>query len=87
MYPEYTAKKLTLDMLAMEKPRSFELQEDGEYRGTEGRVSPLDRGAIDSMLETARNIAHDYEHGFKGTEDPEICKECGFRLYCEGLNE
>ncbi|TAH64172.1 MAG: ATP-dependent helicase, partial [Methanosarcina mazei] len=86
MYPGYTAKKLTLDMLALEKPRSFELQEDGEYRGTEGRVSPLDRGTIDSMVETAQRIAHDYEHGFEGTEDPEICKECGFRLYCDGVN-
>lgn len=87
MYPGYTAKKLTLDMLAMEKPRSFELQEDGEYKGTEGRVSPLDIGAVDSMLETARNIAYDYEHGFRKTEDSDNCKECGFRLYCEGFNE
>ena len=68
MHPEYRVKRLTLDMLAMEKPRSFELQEDGEYRGTEGRVSPLDRGAIDSIVETARNIAYDYEHGFERTE-------------------
>lgn len=86
MYHGYRAKRLTLDMLAMEKPRSFELQEDGEYRSNEGRVSPLDRGAIDSMVETARNIAHDYEHGFEKTEDPENCKECGFRLYCQGID-
>lgn len=46
MYPGYTAKKLTFDMLAMEKPRSFELQENGEYRGTEGRVSPRDRKSV-----------------------------------------
>ena len=86
MHPEYRVKRLTLDMLAMEKPRSFELQEDGEYRGTEGRVSPLDRGAIDSIVETARNIAYDYEHGFERTEYPDNCKECGFRLYCEGID-
>ena len=86
MHPEYRVKRLTLDMLALEKPRVFELQEDGEYGSTEGRVSPLDSGAISAMVQTARNIAHDYEHGFKETEDPEICKECGFRLYCDGIN-
>lgn len=86
MHPEYQVKRLTLDMLAMEKPRSFELQEDGEYRSTEGRVSPLDSGAISAMVQTARNIAHDYEHGFKETDDPELCMECGFRLYCNGAN-
>ncbi|AKB57972.1 ATP-dependent helicase [Methanosarcina barkeri] len=86
MYPGYRAKRLTLDMLAMEKPRSFELQEDGEYRSNEGRISPLDRGAIASMVETARNIAHDYERGFEKTEDPDNCKECGFRLYCQGID-
>lgn len=85
MYPGYRAKRLTLDMLAMEKPRSFELQEDGEYRSNEGRVNPLDRGAITSVVETARNIAHDYEHGFGKTEDSDNCKECGFRLYCDGI--
>lgn len=84
MYPGYTAKRLTLDMLAMEKPRTFELQEDGEYKSIESRVSPLDSGAIDSMVETARKIAHDYENGFEKTGYPENCKECGFRLYCEG---
>ncbi len=86
MHPEYRVKRLTLDMLALEKPRVFELQEDGEYRSNEGRVSPLDSGAIIAMVQTARNIAHDYEYGFKDTEDPEICKECGFRLYCDGIN-
>ena len=86
MYPEYQVKRLTLDMLALEKPRVFELDGDGEYKGIESRVSPLDRGAINSMVETARNISHDYEYGFKETEDPEICRECGFRLYCDGIN-
>ncbi|AKB18581.1 ATP-dependent helicase [Methanosarcina sp. WWM596] len=86
MHPEYRVKRLTLDMLALEKPRVFELQEDGKYGSTEGRVSPLDSRAIDAMVQTARNIAHDFEHGFKETEDPEICKGCGFRLYCDGVN-
>lgn len=86
MHPEYKVKRLTLEMLAREKPRTFELQESGEYKSNEGRVSPLDRRVIASMVETARNIAYDYEHGFEKTEDPENCKECGFRLYCQGID-
>ncbi len=73
MHPEYRVRRLTLDMLAREKPRVFELQEDGEYKSIEGRVSPLDSGAIASMVETARKIAHDYEHGFEKTGNPESC--------------
>lgn len=84
-YPEYRVRRLTLDMLALEKPRVFELQENGKFSSTEGRVSPLDSVAIDTMVETARNIAHDYECGFGKTEDPDNCKECGFRLYCDGI--
>ena len=86
MHPEYRVKRLTLDMLAKEKPVSFELDGNGEYTGIESRVKSLDRGAINAMVETARNISHDYEYGFKETEDPESCKDCGFRLYCDGIN-
>lgn len=85
-YPEYHVKRLTLDMLALEKPLSFELDEDGEFKASGSRMSPLDKGAINAMVETARNIAYDYEHGFNETEDLEICKDCGFRLYCNGIN-
>ena len=86
MYPEYRVKRLTLDMLAKEKPVSFELGGNGEYIGIESRVKSLDRGAINTMVETARNISHDYEYGFKETADPESCKDCGFRLYCDGIS-
>ncbi|MFZ2499899.1 ATP-dependent helicase [Methanosarcina sp.] len=86
MHPEYRVKRLTLEMLAREKPRTFEIQEDGEYKITEGNSSSLDRGAINSMVETARNIAYDYEYGFNETDDPDICRECGYRLYCNGIN-
>jgi DNA helicase II / ATP-dependent DNA helicase PcrA len=86
MYPEYRVKRLTLDMLAKEKPLIFELDRNGEYKITEGNSKSLDPEAIKSMVETARKIAYDFEHGFKETDDPEICKECGFRLYCDGIN-
>jgi DNA helicase II / ATP-dependent DNA helicase PcrA len=86
MYPEYQVRRLTLDMLEQEKPLSFELDGDGEFKAFGSRMDPLDRGAINTMVETARKIAYDYEHGFKETDDPESCKECGFKLYCDGIN-
>ena len=86
MYQEYKVKRLTLEMLAKEKPRIFELQESGVYKITEGNSSSLDSGAINAMVETSKKIAHDYEHGFNETDDPENCKECGFRLYCDGIS-
>jgi hypothetical protein len=46
-------------MLEKEKPLSFELDGDGEFKVTEGRSKGLDREAIKSMVETARNISHD----------------------------
>ncbi len=86
MYPEYRVKRLTLDMLEKEKPLSFELDGDGEFKVIDSRAKGLDSEAINSMVETARDIAHDYEYGFKEVNDSEICRECGFRLYCDGSN-
>ncbi|MBN1133512.1 MAG: ATP-dependent helicase [Methanosarcinaceae archaeon] len=81
LYPNYVVRRLTLDMLALGKPRTYELQEDGIYTG-DGRIKPLDPGVIEEMAETARMIAYDYEHGFGKTEDERTCKDCGYRLYC-----
>jgi DNA helicase-2/ATP-dependent DNA helicase PcrA len=80
LYPDYIVRRLTLDMLALDKPRVYELQDDGSYSG--GRAKPLDLGVIEGMAETAGKIAHDYEHGFKRIDDEAVCKECGYRLYC-----
>jgi DNA helicase-2/ATP-dependent DNA helicase PcrA len=68
------------------KPLSFEMDGNGEFKVIDSRAKGLDRGAINAMVETARNISHDYEYGFKETGDPESCKECGFRMYCDGIN-
>ncbi len=42
----------------------------------------LDGKAIDDMIEIAKRIAHDYEHGFERTKDEKVCEDCGYRLYC-----
>jgi DNA helicase-2/ATP-dependent DNA helicase PcrA len=84
MYPDYQVKRLTLEMLEQEKPFSYELDVDGEFKIFGSSAKFLDRGAINSMVETAQNIAYDYEHGFMETQNPNNCRECGFKLYCEG---
>jgi len=80
LYPDYVVRRLTLEMLARDKPRVYELQDDGNYTGS--RVKALDPDVIEGMVETARKIAHDYEHGFEGVGDEGVCRDCGFRLYC-----
>jgi len=81
LHPEYIVRRLSLDLLARDKPRVYELQDNGDY--VSERVKPLDVGVIEGMVETARQIAHDYEHGFDKIDDVGVCRDCGFRLYCE----
>lgn len=82
VYPKYKVKRLTLELLARPNPRTFELT-GGKY-GCAGssRMEGLDESAIDDMIEIAKSIAHDYEHGFERTKDEKACEGCGYRLYC-----
>lgn len=80
LYPDYVVRRLTFDMLARDKPRVYELQDDGSY--TSGRAKALDPGVVEGMVETAGKIAYDYEYGFERVGDEGVCKGCGFRLYC-----
>ncbi|MBC2699767.1 MAG: ATP-dependent helicase [ANME-2 cluster archaeon] len=79
MYPEYRVQKLTLELLAKEKPRVYEL--DGEEY-ISSRVKPLDNGALSDMIDAADNIVHDYRCGFDRIDDDSVCKRCGYNLYC-----
>jgi len=79
MYPEYRVQKLTLELLAKEKPRVYEL--DGEEY-TASRVKPLDNDALSDMVDAADNILHDYRYGFDRIDDDLVCKRCGYNLYC-----
>lgn len=79
--PQYRVKKLTLELLAHPSPRTFELK-GGEYGSGNSRMEGLDKNAVDSLIETAKRIAYDYEHGFRRTSDENTCRECGYRLYC-----
>jgi len=79
MYPGYRVQKLTLELLAKEKPRVYEL--DGEEY-TASRVKPLDNDALSDMIDAADNILHDYRYGFDRIDDDSVCKRCGYNLYC-----
>ena len=82
VYPQYKVKRLNLEQLALPNPRTFELN-GGKFESAGGsRMEGLDENAIAEMVEIARNIAHDYEHGFGRTKDEKACEECGYRLYC-----
>ncbi len=75
MYPKYRVKRLTLELLNLPNPRTFELI-DGKFKSTgSSRMEGLDEAAVEDMIETAKKIAHDYEHGFERTKDDGY-KEC-----------
>jgi len=82
VYPKYRVKRLTLEQLGLPNPRTFELIEGQFESAGSSRMEGLDGKAIDDMIEIAKKIAHDYEHGFERTKDEKACEECGYRLYC-----
>ena len=82
VYPKYKVKRLTLELLARPNPRTFELTGCRYECAGSSRMEGLDEDAIDDMIEIAKSIAHDYEHGFERTKDEKVCGECGFKLYC-----
>ncbi len=55
----------------------------GKYESAgNSRIGALDESVIDDMIEVAKKIAYDYEHGFSKTKDEKACGDCGFKLYC-----
>jgi len=42
---------------------------DGKYKcAGSSQIGALEESAIEGMIEIAKSIAHDYEHGFGGTK-------------------
>ncbi|RZN42140.1 MAG: ATP-dependent helicase [Methanosarcinales archaeon] len=78
-HPEYTVRKLSLELLSKPKPRVYELN-NAEY--VSSRVAPLDTGVLEEMADTAEKILQDCQHGFKRTDNESECEGCGYRLYC-----
>jgi superfamily I DNA/RNA helicase len=79
---QYKVRRLTLEQLGLPNPRTFELI-DGNFESAGGsRMEGLDETAVEDMIEIAHKIAHDYEYGFRRTNDEKVCGECGYGLYC-----
>ncbi len=77
-------RRATLELLEEEKPRTFELGEDGSM--TSSRCKPIEIEKVRQwFVETAQKIAYDYEHGFEVIED---CGQvgytgnCPYKMYC-----
>ncbi len=82
----FEPSKLTLDMLRLEKPVEMVI-ENGEVKGS-GREKGFNLEEVkEELVETAKNIAHDFEHEFNVTEDDNKCRFCGYKFYCPKWDE
>jgi len=79
-------RKLTLEMLKMEKPYTYDLDDDMNARSGRMKGFNVD-DCMKDMIETAKKIIYDYEHEFKPAEDADACKWCGYKFYCERWGE
>ncbi|MFZ3077184.1 MAG: ATP-dependent DNA helicase [Candidatus Aenigmatarchaeota archaeon] len=76
-------KRLTLELLEQEKPRTFELAADGEMINIDGRCEAVNIEQVkQELLALAKGAARDYERGFAVSEDDATCKTCAYKLYC-----
>ena len=73
-------------MLRLEKPVEMVI-ENGEVKGS-GREKGFNLEEVkEELVETAKNIAHDFEHEFNVTEDDNKCRFCGYKFYCPKWDE
>jgi len=82
MKRKWIPSELVLEMLEQEKPLIFTL-ENGEMKAPGTRIKCSNIEDIkQKALEIAKDIAHDYEHGFAVPDTNNNCKRCSYRLYC-----
>jgi DNA helicase-2/ATP-dependent DNA helicase PcrA len=81
-------KKLTLDMLKLEKPVEMKI-EGNLVKGINSRIQPFDLEKLRKwFIEIANNIERDFKKGeFKTTKDESKCKFCSFKFYCPRWEE
>jgi len=80
---KHKVKRLKLEELSLPTSRVFEWNGKEFECISSSRMDALDNNAINDMVEIAKKVAYDYEHGFKKTKNEKICEECGFNLYCK----
>ena len=80
-------KKLTLEMLKLEKPVEFTVEGD-EVKGAEARTKGFKISEIrQEFIDTANSIAKDFESEFEIAKDDNACRFCGVKFYCPKWNE
>jgi len=81
----YNVKKLTLEMLRLEKPLEAEVIGD---EVTAGRSKGFKITEVQKeLVETAKAIVHDYETEFLPVKDDSSCRNCGYKFYCPKWEE
>jgi DNA helicase-2/ATP-dependent DNA helicase PcrA len=83
----YKPMNLTLELLEQEKPRIFQIGDDGLMVCTNGRCTKANVAEVEAgLLEIAECIKHDYENGFEVKEDcggtTDAGSSCEYRMYC-----
>jgi len=83
----YKPMNLTLELLEAEKPRIFQIGDDGLMVCTNGRYAKAYVAEVEAgLFEIAARIKHDYENGFGVKEDCGGMKvpgsSCEYKMYC-----
>ncbi|MFW5866038.1 MAG: ATP-dependent helicase, partial [Nanoarchaeota archaeon] len=86
----YKVKRLTLDMLRLDKPIEMEVDTEGNVTSVTGGTKKSNFNLQElkqEIIKYCNSIAHDYEHGFKVTDDENNCRFCGYKFYCPKWEE
>ncbi|MGM5480492.1 MAG: ATP-dependent helicase [Nanobdellota archaeon] len=81
----YTVKRLTLDMLRLDKPIEMDVDEEGNVTSAVGGSKRSNFNLAElkkTIVNYCKSIAHDYEYGFEVTTDENNCRFCGYKFYC-----
>jgi len=79
------AKKLTLEMLRLDKPVEANVVGD---EVTAGRSKGFKITEVEKeLVDTAKAIMHDYEHEFLPVKEDNPCRYCGYKFYCSKWGE
>lgn len=85
----FNVKKLTLDMLKLDKPIEMNVEDDEvkAFIGGNAKSNFNLNELKEKILDYCNKIANDYEKGFNVTDDENNCKFCGYKFYCPKWEE
>lgn len=82
-----TPKKLTLDMLRLEKPVEFSVNGD-EVEGPDKRTKGFKISEVkEEFISIANKIADNFESEFEVAKDDSPCRFCSMKFYCPKFRE